>query len=84
MDCKEVRKKDLKIDNVKSPVKAEKGVIYLTPLTMDIFGAKAEGDATADKSEVDAVYKINLKVSKLDFEKLAGVLRHKKGYRREG
>ena len=37
---------------------------------MDIFGAKAEGDATADKSEVDAVYKINLKVSKLDFAKL--------------
>jgi AsmA protein len=37
---------------------------------MNIFGAKAEGDATADKSEVDAVYKINLKVPKLDFEKL--------------
>jgi hypothetical protein len=70
MDCREVRKRDLKIDNVKSPVKAEKGVIYLMSLTMDIFGAKAEGDATADKSEVDAVYKINLKVSKLDFEKL--------------
>jgi len=70
MDCKEVRKRDLKIDNVKSHIKAEKGVIYLMSLTMDIFGAKAEGDATADKSEVDAVYKINLKVSKLDFEKL--------------
>jgi len=70
MACKEVRKRDLKIDNVKSPIKAEKGVIHLMPLTMDIFGAKAEGDATADKSEVDAVYKINLKVSKLDFEKL--------------
>ncbi|MFZ3137970.1 MAG: AsmA family protein [Thermodesulfovibrionales bacterium] len=70
MDCKEVRKRDLKIDNVKSPIKAEKGVIYFTLLTMDIFGAKAEGDATADKSEVNAVYKINLKVSKLDFEKL--------------
>jgi hypothetical protein len=50
----------------------EKGVIYLTPLTIDIFGAKAEGDATADKSEVDAVYKINLKVLKLDFSKLEG------------
>ncbi len=70
MDCKEVRKKDLKIDNVKSPIKVEKGVVYLTPLTMDIFGSKGEGDATADKSEVDAVYKINLKVSKLDFAKL--------------
>jgi AsmA protein len=70
LGCKEVQRKDLKIDNVKSPIKVEKGVTYLTPLTMDIFGAKAEGDATADKSEVDAVYKINLKVSKLDFEKL--------------
>jgi type II secretion system protein N len=70
MDCKEVRKKDLKIDNVKSPIKVEKGVISLTPLTMEIFGSKGEGDATADKSEVDAVYKINLKVLKLDFAKL--------------
>jgi hypothetical protein len=70
LDCKEVRKRDLNIDNVKSPVKVKKGVIYLTPLTMDIFGSKGEGDATADKSEVDAVYKINLKVSKLDFAKL--------------
>lgn len=70
MDCKAVRKKDLKIDNLKSPIKTEKGVIYFKPLTMDIFGAKGEGDATADKSEVDAVYKINLKVSKLDFVKL--------------
>jgi len=70
MDCKAVRKKDLKIDNVKSPVKAEKGVIHLMPLSMDIFGTKGEGDATADKSEVDAVYKINLKVSNLDFAKL--------------
>ncbi|MFA4827625.1 MAG: AsmA family protein [Thermodesulfovibrionales bacterium] len=69
-DCKEVRKGDLRIDNVKSPIKAEKGLIHLTPLTMDIFGAKAEGDATADKSAADTVYKINLKISKLDFTKL--------------
>jgi AsmA family/AsmA-like C-terminal region len=70
LDCKEVRKKDLNIGSVKSPIKVEKGVIYLKPLTMDIFGSKGEGDVTADKSEVDAVYKINLKVSKLDFAKL--------------
>jgi uncharacterized protein involved in outer membrane biogenesis len=68
LDCKELRRGNLVITNVKSPFKAERGVIYLSPLTMDIFGAKAEGDATADKSQVDAVYKINLKVSKLDFE----------------
>jgi uncharacterized protein involved in outer membrane biogenesis len=68
--CKEMREKDLEIDNIKSPVKAEKGVIHLAPLTMNIVGAKAEGDVTADMSEADAVYKINLKVSKLDFAKL--------------
>ena len=70
MDCKEVRKKNLTVDNVKSSIKVEKAVFYLKPLTMDIFGAKGGGDATADKSKVDAVYKINLKISKLDFEKL--------------
>jgi uncharacterized protein involved in outer membrane biogenesis len=70
LDCKAIQKKDLNIGNVKSPIKVEKGVIYLAPLAMDIFGSKGEGDVTADKSEVDAVYKINLKVSKLDFAKL--------------
>jgi AsmA-like C-terminal region len=68
--CKEMRKKDLEIEKIKSSVKAEKGVVRLTPLTMDIFGAKGEGDATADMSKADAVYKINLKVSKLDFARL--------------
>ncbi len=70
LDCKEIRRKSLNIVNVKSPVKAEKGVIHLIPLTMDIFGSKGEGDVTADMSKVDAVYKINLNVSKLDFAKL--------------
>lgn len=70
MGCKEVRGKSLNIDNIKSPIKVENGVIYLNLLTMDIFGSKGEGDATVDKSKSDAVYKINLKVSKLDFEKL--------------
>jgi hypothetical protein len=70
MDCKVVRKKDLRIDNVKSPIDVVKGVIYFIPLTMDIFGGKGEGDATVDMSEADAVYKINLKISKLDFAKL--------------
>src|SRR5208282_2162953 len=63
LDCKGVREGGLGIDNIKSPIKAEKGVIYLSPLTMDIFGAKADADVTADMSEVNAVYKINLKIS---------------------
>jgi len=69
MECKEVRKKDLKIDNVKSQLKAEKGVFRFKPVTMDIFGAMGEGDVTLDASAAAAVYTINLKVPKLDFEK---------------
>jgi uncharacterized protein involved in outer membrane biogenesis len=70
VECRELRKKDLKAANIKSPVKADKGVFYLKPLTVDIFGTRGEGDITANKSETDAEYKINLSVSKLDFEKL--------------
>ena len=68
MDCKELRKKDLKIDNIKGGIKAEKGVFSLKPLTIDIFGAKGEGDVVADRTEADSVYTINLSVTKLDFE----------------
>ncbi len=70
MDCLEVRKNDLKIENIKSPMKMGKGLLYLTPLTMDIFGSEGVGDFTADRSEAAATYKINLKISKLDFAKL--------------
>jgi uncharacterized protein involved in outer membrane biogenesis len=70
MEGKELRRKDLKIDSIKSHIKAAKGVFYFNSLTMDIFGAKGEGDVTANESEPDAQYKIDLTVSKLDFEKL--------------
>ncbi len=70
LGCKEVWKKDLKIDNVNCSLKADNGVIHLMHLTMDIFGGKGEGDATLDMSGVDTVYKLNLKVLTLDFAKL--------------
>ncbi|HME43890.1 MAG TPA: AsmA family protein [Syntrophorhabdales bacterium] len=69
-DCKELLQKDLRIENLKAPVKADKGVFSLKPLTMDVFDAKGEGDLTADESASDIAYKLNVKVSNLDFEKL--------------
>lgn len=68
--CGELTQKDLRIENLKAPVTAVKGVFSFKPLTMDIFGGKGEGDLTADETDADPEYKINLKVSKLDFEKL--------------
>ena len=69
-DCKEVLYNNLKIENVKAPVKVDKGVFSFKPLTMDAFGGKGEGDLTIDESAPDSVYGINVKVSKLDFEKV--------------
>lgn len=77
-DSKELLRKDFKITNVKSSVKAEKGVFHLKPFTMDIFGGKGEGDATLDASETDTLYKINMKISRLDFEKFGHSLGIKK------
>lgn len=70
MECKNLQRKDLKIDSIKGHIKAANGVFYFNPLTMDIFGTKGEGDVTLNQSVVEAEYKINLTVSKLDFEKL--------------
>ena len=70
LTCREVLRKDLRIENIGGPVKADKGVYSLKPLTMDVLGGKGEGDVTADETETDAMYEVNVKVSKLDFEKL--------------
>ena len=70
IDCRELIKKDLKIGDIRGSVKAEQRVFVLSPLTMEIFGAKGEGDVTLDSVKADTEYKINLKASKLDFEKL--------------
>ena len=69
-DCKELLQKALGIENLKGSMKADKGVFSLKPLTMEAFGGKGEADVTADESAVDPMYKLNLKVSQLDFEKL--------------
>ena len=52
-DCKEILRKALRIENLKAPMKADKGVFSLKPLTMDVFGGKGEGDVTADESASD-------------------------------
>jgi AsmA protein len=70
LTCRELLRKGLKIENITGPVTVGKGVYSFKPLTMDALGGRGEGDLTADVSDADAVYAINVKVSKLDFDKL--------------
>lgn len=78
LECKEVRKGNIQIDNIKSPVTVAHGVAHLAHLAMDIFGAPAVGDASLDTSESDFVYKINVKVAKLDVANLEATFRTKR------
>ncbi len=70
MACEELVKTPFRVDNIMGTIKAEKGLFIVKPLTMDIFDSKGEGDASADESQPDGEYKINLNVSNFDFEKL--------------
>ncbi|MBA3028626.1 MAG: AsmA family protein [Desulfobacteraceae bacterium] len=76
--CSEVEKANLKINHVLGSMKAEKGVLTLNPLTLDVFGGKGKGDASVDLSGVHGVYKINLKIPELDFANLEKALGAKK------
>lgn len=71
MNLMELYVKDLKIAAVRGGVKIDKGMISLTPLTLNVFGERGEGDAFADLSKADAVYRLNLKVLKIDFKKFS-------------
>jgi AsmA protein len=72
IDCRELITNDLKIAAIAGVVDARQGVLVLSPVTLDIFGAKGTGDATLDGTKAETEYKINLKVPQLDFEKLTG------------
>ncbi len=72
--CKEIRRGDLRLEKVESPLRMEHGVLHLTHLTMGVFGSTGEGEATADLSKADAAYAIRLEVSNLDFARLGEAL----------
>ena len=77
INCGEFRRKNLIIENVRTKIKAGKGIINITPLTMDIFGGRAEGGITVDMSAHPESYKINFKLSKFSFEKFYAALEKK-------
>jgi AsmA protein len=77
INCAELRRKNLIIENVRTEIGAGKGIFNITPLTMDIFGGRAEGSITVDMSAHPESYKINFKLSKFSFEKFYAVLEKK-------
>jgi uncharacterized protein involved in outer membrane biogenesis len=70
--CERFRTKSLVGSDVKVEVRGSDGVFKLEPITLEIFGGKAEATATADFTAAETLYRIHSSISKLqiaDFSK---------------
>ncbi|HZD92659.1 MAG TPA: AsmA-like C-terminal region-containing protein, partial [Candidatus Sulfotelmatobacter sp.] len=61
---------DLLLNNVRTNVLLDHGVIRMNPLTADIYGGKEAGTITIDMRPAQPVYTVNLKTEKVDANKL--------------
>jgi AsmA protein len=61
---------DLLLNNARSTVTLDHGVIKMNPLTADIYGGQETGSVTLDMRPAQPVYAVNLKTEKVDANKL--------------
>jgi uncharacterized protein involved in outer membrane biogenesis len=61
---------DLLLNNARSTVTLDHGLIKMNPLTADVYGGQETGSVTLDMRPVRPVYAVNLKTEKVDANKL--------------
>jgi len=61
---------DLVLNNARSNVTLDHGVIRMNPVTADIYNGKENGAITIDMRQAQPVYTVNLKTEKVDANKL--------------
>lgn len=61
---------DLLLNNARSTVILDHGLITMNPLTADIYGGQETGSVTMDMRPAQPVYAVNLKTEKVDANKL--------------
>jgi AsmA protein len=61
---------DLVLNNIRSNVLLDHGVIKMNPVTADVYGGKENGAVTIDMRPPQPVYAVNLKTEKVDANKL--------------
>jgi AsmA protein len=76
--AKELQQKKIVISNIKSSIKAEKGVFTLPAISMEAFDGKGDGDLRADMSGGTTGIKLDFKLAKFNLEKLQAALDQKK------
>jgi len=61
---------DLLLNNVRTNVALDHGVIRMNPLTADVYSGKETGSVTIDMRQPQPAYAVNLKTDKVDANKL--------------
>jgi uncharacterized protein involved in outer membrane biogenesis len=61
---------DLVLNNVRSSVAVNRGLISMSPITADVYGGKESGTIAVDMRPAQPVYSVNLKTDKVDANKL--------------
>src|SRR4029077_10271155 len=61
---------DLLLNNARTTVTLDHGVVRMNPLTADVYGGKETGAITIDMRPAQPVYAVNLKTDKVDANKL--------------
>ncbi|HEX4605841.1 MAG TPA: AsmA family protein [Candidatus Angelobacter sp.] len=61
---------DLLLNNARSTVTLDHGLIKMNPLTADVYGGQETGSVTMDMRPAQPVYAVNLKTEKVDANKL--------------
>src|SRR5579864_5325228 len=65
---------ELVLNNVRSNVSLNHGVIQLNPLTSQLYGGQENGSISIDMRPAQPVYNVNLKTSKVDANKLVSAV----------
>jgi uncharacterized protein involved in outer membrane biogenesis len=61
---------DLALNNIRSTVALDRGVVRMNPVTADVYGGKENGNIVIDMRPAQPVYSVNLKTDKVDANKL--------------
>ena len=61
---------DLLLNNLRSNVTLDRGIIKLAPLTADVFGGTENGTVVIDTRPANPTYQVNTKLDKVDSNKL--------------
>jgi uncharacterized protein involved in outer membrane biogenesis len=65
-----IRYDDLLLNNARSTVTLENGLIKMNPVTADVYGGKESGNITIDMRPAQPVYSVKLKTDKVDANRL--------------